>query len=234
MTTTKTKKNKSSIIQLGIGVGVILLNHKDQIPTILLGRRRSLDGFGNGEWSLPGGKPDLLENEGRYENTQETAIREVFEETGLKIKNLCRVYFSDDHFPVVGKQFVTVYFTAEVDRENWSIEDVSNKEPDKCFEWRMFPINALPSPLFCGVKEALDFWSWSREISVIEAIVGGGKEVMTPYLEPVIRLKDYFNQLSIKKTKDGKIALIKKIDEVKKATMKRVPEKLKWTLGKKH
>jgi 8-oxo-dGTP diphosphatase len=221
---------------LGIGVGVILLNHSTPIPAILLGRRISPNGFGNGEWSLPGGKLDYLKDENRFESTKEAAIREVFEETDLRIKNLCRVYFSDDFFPAVGKQFVTVYYTAEVDLESvfWSIKDVVNKEPEKCSEWKLFPINMLPSPLFCGVEDALEFWSWSKEISVIEAIIGGGKEAATAYFEPIIRLRGYFNQLRIKKTKEGGISLVKKIDAVKQAAIRAVPTGIRWPLRKKN
>lgn len=109
---------------------------------VLLGRRRGAHGAG--EWSLPGGKLDL------WETPTECAVREVKEETGLDVTNLRAGPFTDDPFPEEGLHFVTLYFRADAPTGEPEL-----LEPRKCEGWHWFPLNALPSPLFCGVEDVL-------------------------------------------------------------------------------
>ena len=62
----------ASITRIGLGVGVIICDSKRQI---LLEKRSDC-----GMWGLPGGQIEA------GESVTETAVREVFEETGLKVK----------------------------------------------------------------------------------------------------------------------------------------------------
>jgi 8-oxo-dGTP diphosphatase len=125
----------------GVGVLVILkYNNK-----VLLGKRKG--SHGNGEWSFPGGHLEI------NESIEECAKREVFEETGIVIKNdsISKDEYTNDIFIRENKHYITIYQTYNID------EFVIPKliEPDKCFEWGWFDINNLPEPLFLCVKNYL-------------------------------------------------------------------------------
>lgn len=62
--------------------GGIVLRDKNGTTEICLGKRKRSNGRGSATWSLPKGTP----NNG--ESTEETALREVAEETGLEVKIL--------------------------------------------------------------------------------------------------------------------------------------------------
>ncbi|MGV3465275.1 MAG: NUDIX hydrolase [Heyndrickxia sp.] len=92
-----------------VGAVVIIL---DEQKRILLQQRT----YPNGVWGLPGGLMELAES------VEETACREVFEETGLKVRelNLINVYSGANHFAVAqnGDEFYVVtvaYFTDKVE-----------------------------------------------------------------------------------------------------------------------
>jgi 8-oxo-dGTP diphosphatase len=121
--------------KLGIGIFV----RKDH--RILLGKRKSKT-HGNGEWSLPGGHLE------KWESFEECCSREVFEETGLSIKNIRKLGFTNDLFPDADLHYVTLYFTAD-----YAGGELINKEPLKCERWEWFEVNNLPEPLFCGISE---------------------------------------------------------------------------------
>lgn len=123
--------------RLGIGVFV----RKE--GKILLGRRKSKT-HGHGEWSLPGGH---LEN---WESFETCCSREVFEETGLLIKNIEKLSFTNDIFPLAGLHYVTLYFMAD-----YAGGELVNREPRKCEGWEWFDMERLPNPLFCGIEEVL-------------------------------------------------------------------------------
>lgn len=112
-------------------VAVIVVIIKD--GKVLLGKRKM-----SGTWGFPGGgyeDSDLtLENCG---------IRETFEETGLKIKNL--------RFKKLLSAFVNErqanYFTV-VAVADWDSGEVQLKEPLKAEAWEWYDWDKLPSPLF--------------------------------------------------------------------------------------
>jgi len=92
-----------------VGAVVIIL---DEQKRILLQQRT----YPNEVWGLPGGLMELAES------VEETACREVFEETGLKVHdlNLINVYSGANHFAVAqnGDEFYVVtvaYFTDKVE-----------------------------------------------------------------------------------------------------------------------
>ena len=61
-----------------IGVGVMMVRNIDEIPHLLLIKRKYNPDAGY--WSIPGGHLDL------GEKVQDAAVREAFEETGFKTK----------------------------------------------------------------------------------------------------------------------------------------------------
>ncbi len=131
--------------RVGAGFGVIL--EKD--GKILMGRRhpdpdKADSAFRSaGEWSLPGGKLEW------GETFEDGAIREVLEETGIKIKNTqvisvhnCKNQFA--HFMTVG------LLTHE-----WSGE-ARVMEPDEMTEWQWFSLKDLPSPRYFPSFEVIE------------------------------------------------------------------------------
>lgn len=189
-----------------VGVGVMIHKMIDDVPHVLLGKRKG--SHGAGEWSFPGGHIDLI-GRNASETSSETAVRETREETGLEIVLGDKITFADEHFPEEKKFYVTVYYAAEIDEEKGPSEP-EVKEPNKCEEWKFFPINNLPSPLFMRVGEVVEKWEWEREVSLIEAIIGGGREFLTPHFEPALRVKNFLQTLRVEKTSKG-LRLRKKI-----------------------
>ncbi|NCO80349.1 NUDIX domain-containing protein [bacterium] len=121
----------------GVGFGVMIL--KD--GKVLLGHRHedpekaSSLLHGEGTWTMPGGKLHF------QEKLKEGAIREVFEETGIKVKDLEVISISNDI--VQDAHFVTIGFLCK-DFEG----EAKVMEPDEITEWKWFDLNNLPSPLY--------------------------------------------------------------------------------------
>jgi len=128
--------------KVGVGVGIILV--KD--GKVLLGKRHDdpekadSEMHGEGTWTCPGGGVEFLES------PEETAIREVEEETGIKVNKARVISMSNDR--VEDAHFITIGLLAE-DFEGEPLV----KEPDEITEWKWFDLNELPSPLFlCSEK----------------------------------------------------------------------------------
>ena len=123
--------------KVGAGFGVMLMRG----GKILLGKRHSnpekADSAlrGEGTWTMPGGKLEF------GESFEEGARREVREETGIELQKVEVFCVNNDknehaHFVTVG--LCSDSFTGEP----------KVLEPDEIVEWRWFPIEALPRPLF--------------------------------------------------------------------------------------
>ncbi len=130
-----------------VGVGVFLTrmveNEKTLAIEILLGKR--LASHGIGEYSLPGGHVEFMES------PEDACVREVFEETGLKILDVRRFDafpYTNDFFPNDGKHYITLFFTAHV-----SGGVLQNREKEKCESWDWYDVFNLPSPLFPPLVE---------------------------------------------------------------------------------
>lgn len=102
---------------------------------VLLGRR--IAAHGNGLLQLPGGKPHP------NESWAATAIREVFEETGLQVADVREVALQVDDFPEVGKRYTTHFFVA---RE--PVGEPENREPAKCEGWNWHSLDSWPTDRF--------------------------------------------------------------------------------------
>jgi 8-oxo-dGTP diphosphatase len=121
-----------------VGVAVIIRhNHK-----VLLCLR--IGAHGQNTWALPGGHMEA------GETPEVTALREIYEETGLKINNLIRGPYTNDIFIQEDLHYITLFLIAD-----WQSGEVENKEVDKCLEWRWFEWNNLPEPLFLPVANLL-------------------------------------------------------------------------------
>lgn len=114
-----------------IGVGVLVWREKK----ILLGERSVSDQAVC--WQFPGGH---LEDD---ESVIACAQREVSEETGLQIKNLCHLGFTDKSFSVGGRKYITLLVSCD-----YLSGEAHVLEPDKCLGWKWFDYKDLPSPLF--------------------------------------------------------------------------------------
>jgi 8-oxo-dGTP diphosphatase len=121
----------------GAGFGVMILKGKK----VLLGHRHedpkkaSSLLHGEGSWTMPGGKLHF------QENLKEGAIREVLEETGIKIKNLEVISVSNDI--VSDAHFVTIGFLSKEFEGEPRV-----MEPDEITEWNWFDLIELPFPLY--------------------------------------------------------------------------------------
>lgn len=119
-----------------IGVSVLLMKKS----YILLGKRKN--SHGTGTWGFPGGSLEFRET------VTSCAIREVYEEVGIKINNLSFLGFTNDFFTQDNLHYVTFFMLARL-AENDTIRVM---EPDKCEEWSFYLKDNLPSPLFLPVK----------------------------------------------------------------------------------
>jgi len=119
------------------GVGIMIL--KDN--KVLLGRRNSdpikasSELGGSSCWTFPGGKIHF------GERIQESAKRELKEETGIKAKKLKVVSIGNE--VVKDAHFVTIGFLCE-DFEG----EPEVMEPDEIVEWKWFPLDKIPNPIF--------------------------------------------------------------------------------------
>jgi len=95
---------------------VIISNENKQV---LLGKRSS--GIEKGKWSILGGKPD--ENE----SIEQSAIREISEETGLNLLSV--TFLFSDHF----NDWISYYFEAIIQRQTtWDLTEHSEVQ---FFSW---------------------------------------------------------------------------------------------------
>ena len=127
------------------GFGVLL--EKD--GKVLLGLRhpdpdKAASSFRSaGEWTLPGGKLDW------GEEFEDGAVREVEEETGIRIKD--PEVISVHNCKNAHAHFMTVGLIAH----EWEGE-ASVREPDEIVEWRWFDLDHLPEPLYFPTREVLE------------------------------------------------------------------------------
>ena len=112
-----------------IGVAVIVV--KDNL--VLLGQRKNAHGADT--WAFPGGHLEF------NESIEDCARREVFEETGMRIRNISLGPYTNDIFNDENKHYVTLFVLA--DHESGTPEV---KEPHKCrkWEWTNWPPNLHP------------------------------------------------------------------------------------------
>lgn len=122
-----------------VGVAVIVIKN----GKVLLGKRKGA--HGSGSWAFPGGHLEF------NESIEDCAEREVFEETGLSVKNPRFETITNDLFLQSNKHYVTLFVVCDHKKGSPRI-----KEPDKCEKWDWFYWNEFPTPLFLSLKNLLD------------------------------------------------------------------------------
>lgn len=114
-----------------VGIGVFIF--KD--GKFLMMKRKGAHGAGT--WAPPGGHLEF------NESFEDTARREVMEETGLTIKNVRFGAVTNDIFATENKHYVTI----------WLMTDYADGkerilEPEKCTDMKWCSFDELPQPLF--------------------------------------------------------------------------------------
>jgi len=122
-----------------VGLGVFVKRE----GKILVGER--IGSHGAGTWALPGGHLEP------GESFEACCKREVLEETGLIIKDISPVVFTNDIFHDAGLHYVTLFFRAE-----YHSGDLVIREPRECKEWRWVSLSQIPQPIFLPLKNALE------------------------------------------------------------------------------
>jgi len=121
-----------------VGVGVIIRKN----GKVLMGKRRNA--HGDGTWSVPGGNLDF------GETVIECAKREVFEETGIYIKNIQPISYTNDYFKKEGKHYITLWLLSD-----YASGKLTIKEPDKYIESGWYIWEKLPKPRFLPLRNLL-------------------------------------------------------------------------------
>ena len=130
--------------ELPIGINALIINDKNQI---LLGLRAG-HRAGVGTYGLVGGKTI------NGETIEETAKREIYEETGLIV---------DINDLEVVNMFTTqsaadiMFYQIGVLVKKYSGEP-KNMEPDNCEELKFFALDNLPENLFLGTKGNIELY----------------------------------------------------------------------------
>ncbi len=97
---------------------------------------------GMNTWSVPGGYLEY------GENFAECAAREVYEETGIKIKNIRFVTVTNNIFPDEQKHSITIWMEGD-----WESGKPSTIEADKFISPSWFTYETMPIELFIPVTE---------------------------------------------------------------------------------
>lgn len=121
-----------------VGIGVFVFRD----GTFLMGKR--LGAHGEGSWSIPGGHFEF------GETFEDTAVREVLEETGVQIQNVRFAAITNDMFKADDRHYVTIWMMSE-----YVSGEAEIREPDKFVDQAWFTFDNLPSPLFLPWNQLL-------------------------------------------------------------------------------
>jgi 8-oxo-dGTP diphosphatase len=117
----------SQLAKIGCGV---LIKKQNQI---LLGKRKNC--YGAGTWAMPGGHLNHLEK------LMDAAKRELREELAIEEVELKFLALTDD---IEDKRhYIHVTFLLDNFEGEFKL-----LEPERCEEWKFFPLDSLPNPLF--------------------------------------------------------------------------------------
>lgn len=132
-----------------VGVGVFILSPSlttsPSNPAFLLGRRKG--SHGSGTYALPGGHLEF------NETFASCAIREVLEETCLRIKTPKFLTATNDIMENENKHYVTIFMCCEREDEN---QEAENLEVEKCEGWEWVTWEDLKKGWGTGSEEEGD------------------------------------------------------------------------------
>ena len=121
-----------------VGLGVIILQNNKFLMQLRQGAH------GEGSWAFPGGQIEF------GETFEQTARREVLEETNIEITNVRFGAVTNDYFKSEDKHYITVWMLSD-----WKSGDAKIMEPHKCLQQKWVTFNSLPSPLFLTMENLL-------------------------------------------------------------------------------
>jgi 8-oxo-dGTP diphosphatase len=121
-----------------VGIGVFVFKEKK----FVMGKRKGSHGAGS--WSVPGGHLEF------GEDFEDTARREVKEETSLDIKNIKFGGLTNDYFKRENKHYITIWMLSDYLGGKPQI-----MEPDKFIDQDWFTFENLPQPLFLPWNQLL-------------------------------------------------------------------------------
>lgn len=113
-----------------VGIGVFVFRD----GKFLIGRRKG--SHASETWSIPGGHLEF------NETPEETAVREVKEETNCDITNIRFGALTNDRFYDEEKHYISIWLISD-----WQAGENKVMEPDKCLEQRWVDFETLPEPL---------------------------------------------------------------------------------------
>jgi len=127
-----------------VGIGVMVMRDSK----ILLGLRKG--SHGENQYAWPGGHMEYMES------FEDTAKREVMEETGMEIDNVrfLRLYNLKEYAP---KHYVDIGLVAD-----WKSGEPTVMEPHKCEQWDWYDMDELPSPLFSTIPSFIEAYKTGR------------------------------------------------------------------------
>lgn len=123
------------------GVEIIVYRGKK----LLLGKRKG--GYMSGTWGLPGGHLEY------GEKLTNCALRELYEETGIKGKNVVFAGIHNWFQKKDGRHYLFTVFKMESKKGEPKL-----MEPDKCSEWRWFDFGKLPKNICLPHKRDLEIF----------------------------------------------------------------------------
>ncbi|MDO8472063.1 MAG: NUDIX domain-containing protein [bacterium] len=129
--------NTQSKVRLGIGVFIF------RDGKFLMGQRQGSHGANT--WSVPGGHLEV------GESWEDTARREVLEETGVVIHKIRFGAVTNDIFTSEQKHYVTIWMLSDYQSGEPTIT-----EPDKFIQQGWFDFEHLPEPLFLPWHQLLN------------------------------------------------------------------------------
>ncbi|HUE42448.1 MAG TPA: NUDIX domain-containing protein [Candidatus Sulfotelmatobacter sp.] len=129
----------ASVLQPRVGAGVLLVDERERV---LLTLRRAAPEAGC--WSILGGKVDFLET------VKDCAIREAYEEAGVRVAIERLLCITDHLLPGENQHWVSPSYLARI------VEgEAYNREPHKSEDLRWFGLDELPENLTMTARNAI-------------------------------------------------------------------------------
>jgi len=146
------KYKKSNRERVRVSINTLVVDGSN----LLLGKRAGKNG--DGSWCCPGGHLEF------GESALEAAKRELKEETSIEATNISFLHvLNDPYCDNLKYHYVTLNFLVD----GWlGIPKVM--EPDKCYEWKWFPADALPKPLFSHHMFLIEMWKEGKMFQDVE------------------------------------------------------------------